>query len=184
MAGSMRLTASTSTESATNRPSALAWRLMRPVAAGDRRRASCGRASAISAAASSSPISPAPAGDDHLLQARLGKGAEFGLAEHGPLGEPPCRKRHRMGEPGTAGITQRNRTELHGAEPARAASAGLRSVAISCARIATAISAGVAAPIGRPIGAAIWSISSVAKPEACSRETRAACVFRLPSAPI
>jgi hypothetical protein len=50
--------------------------------------------------------------------------------------------------------------------------------------MATAISAGLIAPISRPMGAWMRAMASGAKPAADRRSTLPACVFRLPSAPI
>ena len=61
---------------------------------------------------------------------------------------------------------------------------GSRSCAVISAMIATAISDGETAPIGRPIGAWMRAMSVSFAPCAFSRSARLAWVFREPSAPI
>ena len=58
-----------------------------------------------------------------------------------------------------------------------------RNTPITCASTATAISSGVRAPIGNPIGPWIRSTSADENPAAPNRSRRAPCVLRLPSAP-
>src|SRR4029079_8006639 len=59
----------------------------------------------------------------------------------------------------------------------------VRRAPITCASIATAISAGDWAPIASPIGAAMRARSASETPRARRRSSRRPCVFRLPSAP-
>ena len=60
----------------------------------------------------------------------------------------------------------------------------LRSEATISPMIDTAISAGLTAPMSRPIGAWMRASAASSKPRARMRSIRLACVFRDPSAPI
>jgi hypothetical protein len=81
-----------------------------------------------------------------------------------------------MGDDAADGRARRNRAEPH--------AASLRSDATISPMMATAISAGLTAPISRPIGARMRAMEAASKPAAARRSTRFACVFRLPSAPM
>src|SRR5690606_26558585 len=84
---------------------------------------------------------------------------------------------HAVGGDGTDSLGDRKRAEPHAPSPC------LR-LATSSARMASAISAGLTAPMDRPMGAWIRPISAGVKPACVSRSTRRPCVFREPSAPM
>ena len=60
----------------------------------------------------------------------------------------------------------------------------LRKAATISPAIETAISAGLTAPMSRPIGAWMRASAASSKPSAFMRSMRLACVFREPSAPM
>src|SRR5438105_5256435 len=99
------------------------------------------------------------------------------------LAEPPLAGGGRMRQHRVFSLLDRNRTELHAAAPF-ASSPRERNAWMACARTATAISAGLAAPMSRPIGAWMRAIWSALAPSASRRSTRLAWVFLLPNAPI
>src|SRR5690606_34519616 len=103
------------------------------------------------------------------------------------LAEASVAGRRRMGEHRAFGFLHPHWPEFHAASPFDRRSPDMpreRNARTTCASTATAISAGLAAPMSRPIGAAMRSISSGFAPRASRRSTRLACVFRLPSAPM
>lgn len=83
-------------------------------------------------------------------------------------------RHHRMCQNGALGLIQWHLTKAH--QPL------LRRWVI-CARMDTAISAGVLAPISRPTGAWIRAICAAVRPAACNRSTRLAWVREDPRQP-
>jgi len=98
------------------------------------------------------------------------------------LAEPLFARGRRMRQHRPFSLVDRNRSKFHATAPF-ASRPRERKAWIVCARTATAISAGLAAPISRPIGAWIRAIWSAPAPSASKRSTRLAWVLRLPSAP-
>ena len=95
------------------------------------------------------------------------------------LADRAAGKAHRMGEDRALRLADRHRTEFHAAA-AFASAPRLRSAAITSARIATAISAGDCAPIGRPIGA--WIAARLASSKPASAQPLEAFGVGLPAA--
>src|SRR5262249_40291655 len=123
-------------------------------------------------------------GNDDLVDTGLLQSRDVVRIDPVPLAHTPVTRRHRMGDDRTLGILGRDWTESHATLPFTLSSRPReRNALTTWARTATAISAGLAAPIFRPIGALILSMASGSAPAAKSRSTRLAWVFRLPSAP-
>ena len=95
-----------------------------------------------------------------------------------PLANTAVAKENGMRQDCPFAFVQRNRAEFHDQAPPR------RSTVIISARMDTAISAGVFAPISRPAGPCRRCKSASLKPASCSRSHRAACVRRDPRHPI
>ena len=97
--------------------------------------------------------------------------------EHPALLEGVFADLEAVGEDGADGLVEGRPTEDHGA-PSR------RSSRVSSPRMATAISAGVTAPMSRPTGPWMRSSAVSSKPAALRRSSRAAWVRRLPREPM
>ncbi len=169
-----RVRASTSNNAT---PAVSAIRLTRPVKGALARRpvlpaiSACASASAAASSPTSSGASLATI--TSAMPARQQR-VDLRFAQHLALAQAPLWQGHGMGQHRAARVTGGERSELH----------DLRSVAIICARIETAISAGPAAPMSRPMGPWIRPMVPAPKPASASRSTRAAWVRRDPSAPM
>ena len=92
-------------------------------------------------------------GDDDFDDAcRVQRGDMIG-ADAFALFHVKARPADRMGQQRALGFCDRNRTESHAARPERAAREPRRSESMTSASMATAISAGLVAPMSKPIGA-------------------------------
>src|ERR1700682_1761646 len=150
MASSTPLMRSTAARSTTSTPALAANRLARPVKARSTLTPSPATACAMLAAAEASGTSPAPVGPPHddCLRPGAGQRLDFSGADRGALLE-----HQRSLTQGVNGDAADRVRRTGGAAFYAAASFGSRSCAVISAMIATAISDGDTAPIGRPIGA-------------------------------
>ena len=113
---------------------------------------------------------------DHFSMARILQRRDSIRRQDRPFGQPPTLgQTQRMGQDRAFGLGQWYGSELHDAR---------RKVWIISARIDTAISCGLAAPISRPMGPWIRPISASLNPASCRRATRLAWVRVEPRAPI
>src|SRR5206468_1633266 len=104
---------------------------------------------------------------------------DLGLADQRALLEHHAVLADRMHRDGAFGFARRNAPELH-----RLPSGVRRSRDVISPMIATAISGGEIAPMGRPIGAWMRESCSSLAPCSFSRSSRRPWVLREPSAPM
>ena len=163
--------------SSSSTPSLSAWRLARPVKAAWRR--TPGPAAARRDRLRRrvlGHVGGVELGRHDRLDPGLGEGGEVGSGEHPALLHPNAGDRLAMRQDRAFGLAKGEGAEIHQANPRR-------SVSVTSARIATAISAGDLAPMSRPMGPWMRAISASPKPSSASRSLRLACVRVEPRQP-
>ncbi len=176
IASSIALAAAIAAASSSTTPAGAACRFARPVCARSTVTPAPASAAARAAAAASSSSSPGSSrAPIDLADAGGGEGGGVGGGEHAAFLEHAVAGARGVREDRAEGLGDHDGPEPHGVAPRRAATIS--------ARIDTAISAGVRAPIRRPTGPRRRSSAAGATPRSPSRARRAACVFCEPRQP-